>query len=237
VSVHHMRIRSILKSSVMFTALTEPQLDTLADIGELRLVPEGKLLCFQHRPPKGLFVVGMGRVKVFQLSPEGKEFIIRIIGTGSTFAAAATLGQFECPALAVAMERSEMVFLPGEPFLAVLARDNVMCMVVLKSMAQYQCELIQMLENVVLRDSLGRLSGYLRALAGDRSEGSARVIKLPIKKRDLAAYLALTPETVSRTLARLVDLKAIRCENGSEIEVLSLETLEEFGRGLRPVRA
>ena len=86
------------------------------------------------------------------------------------------------------------------------------------------------LENVVLRDSLGRLAGYLLSLDqtdGNSSDGNLKV-KLSIKKRDLASHLALAPETLSRTFSRLTELGAIRQITPSEIEILLPDTLKNL---------
>jgi len=224
VSADRERILSVLKDAVMFSGLESHQLASLAEIASLQQVPEGKLLYNQHTPSKGMYVVAAGQVKIFQLSPEGKEFIVHIVGSGTTFAEAATLGQFDCPASAVAMEPSELVFFPTDKLLALLGSDAEMCVRFLRGMATWLCRLMRTLENIVLRDSLGRVSSYLLGLADGKTEPPVRV-RLPIKKRDLASYLALTPETLSRTFARLVELEAIRQEEGNEIELVSLETL------------
>jgi len=218
------QVKLVLRNSIIFGALEELHLEVVAGIGRLQRVPEGKLLYAQQTPAKGLYVVGSGQVKVFQLSPEGKEYIVHIVGRGVTFAEAAAFGQFDCPASAVTIERSELVFLPSERFLHILSNDNALCIQVLKGMAAHQCGLFRTLENIVLRDSLGRLSSYLLALVNEHTVPPVK-IHLPIKKRDLAAYLALTPETLSRTIGRLVELEAISHDDVGDIEVRSLDVL------------
>jgi len=209
----------------MFRSLDDGHLEEVAGVAELQSFPGGKLIYSQQSPSKGLYVVASGRVKVFQHSPEGKEYIIHIVTRGATFAEMATLGRFPCPASVVTMESSELVFLPAEKFLHVLEGNSALCIEMMKGMAAWQCQLISSLENVVLRDSLGRLAVYLLSLVNGSNDVPPRV-RLPIKKRDLAFHLALTPETLSRTFARLVELEAIRHAERGGIELSSLETLK-----------
>lgn len=221
------RIRTALKSSTMFFGLEDGHLDGVASIAELQDLPEKRIIYTQHSPSKGLYIVVSGQVKVFRLSPDGKEYIIHVVGSGETFAEAATLGQFACPASAATMEPCTLVFLPAERFLRILESDSAMCIQVLKGMATWQCRLMGALENIVLRDSVGRLASYLLSLTDDYSQTPAKV-RLPIKKRDVAAYLALTPETLSRTFGKLVELDAIRHDDDGKIELTLPATLKEL---------
>jgi len=219
------RIRSILSDSLLFRTLDANQLETLVGIARLETVREATLLYDQGRPSKGVYIVGSGQVKVFQNSPDGKEYIIHIVGPGRTFAEAATFGHVNCPASARAIERSELVLLPAERLTQLLSSDGNLCFQMLKGISVWLCQLVRTLENVVLRDSLGRVAGYLMSLVGPETSAPTTV-RLPIKKRDLAAHLALTPETLSRTLARLAELDAIKQLEGGEIQLLSPETLK-----------
>lgn len=220
------RVESIFKQSLMFQGLDDARLAALADIAKLKAVPEGTLIYRQASSSEGMYIVGFGQVKIFHHSPDGKEYIIHILGSGRTFAEAAMFGRRSCFGSARALEASELVFLPADRFLELLQKDGTLCLQVLSGMASWICQLHMTLENIVLRDSLGRLADYLLTLADSKSPGAETAkVKLPVKKRDLASHLALTPETLSRTLARLSELEAIRQDDGGEIEILSTETL------------
>ncbi len=221
---HRDRIASIIKGALIFDSLDDCRLDAVVNIADFQTQPADRMLYTTDRPSKGLYVIGSGKVKVFQLSSEGKEFILHILGKGTTFAEAGALGQFGCPASAVTMERSELVLLPADKLMKVIESDGRLSIEFMKGMAAVMCGLMHTLQNVVLRDSLGRVSGYLLSLV----DGASVPVKVhfPIKKRDVASFLALTPETLSRTLARLVELGAIKHDEGSDLELVSVNMLE-----------
>lgn len=50
---------------------------------------KNEIIFWQGDEGRGFFLIVTGRVKVFQLSPEGKEQIIHIFGAGEQFAAIA----------------------------------------------------------------------------------------------------------------------------------------------------
>lgn len=53
-----------------------------------------------------------------------------------------------------------------------------------------------------------------------------RALHLPMTRHDIADYLGLTTETVSRTLTQLRDQHVIRSTNQHDVEIVDLEKLE-----------
>ena len=74
------------------------------------------------------------------------------------------------------------------------------------------------------RSATEKLAGFILDLM-DREEGE-RVVGLPMQRNDIADYLGLTFETVSRALRALRESGAIRVPSISQIEVLDRAALE-----------
>ncbi len=68
-----------------------------------------------------------------------------------------------------------------------------------------------------------------------RSQQDGLIIRLPIKKSDLADYLCLALETVTRVFARLETAGIIRRQNRSTIVILDLARLTSLARGEVPI--
>jgi CRP-like cAMP-binding protein len=77
-----MNYRQILKHSPLFAGLSNSDLDALMEISRIREHQRGELLFSEGEPAAGFFVVLDGKVKVYKLSPEGKERILHIIHPG-----------------------------------------------------------------------------------------------------------------------------------------------------------
>jgi len=81
-----------------------------------------------------------------------------------------------------------------------------------------------------------RLARYLLARADEQLDPVAggdvpRVIRLPIRKRELAARLGTVPETLSRTFDRFKRAQVIRMSNDHRlIEILSFEKLHRLAQ-------
>ena len=89
--------------------------------------------------------------------------------------------------------------------------------------------LTQRLEVTSFQGVAARLAAYL--LAERREQGRA-LLRLPLAKKDLAAYLAMSPETLSRLLAALRASGAVHLR-ARQVHVVDAEALEEIATGRR----
>jgi CRP/FNR family transcriptional regulator len=87
-----------------------------------------------------------------------------------------------------------------------------------------------LLEDIVLRDAAGRLARYLLERAGS-VDGK---VVLPAALKHLASHLNLTPETLSRTLRRLID-HGLLSKGGDGFVVEDHEGLRAVADGIGPV--
>jgi len=65
--------------------------------------------------------------------------------------------------------------------------------------------------------------------AGNKAPG--KTVKIPIRRCDMAEYLGLQPETVSRGFRELQDRKIINFRNSSDIEITRLPSLKRIANG------
>jgi CRP/FNR family nitrogen fixation transcriptional regulator len=59
-------------------------------------------------------------------------------------------------------------------------------------------------------------------------QGDGKLVHLPMQRNDIADYLGITFETVSRILRVLKDQGVIRLRSISDIEILDLAALEDM---------
>lgn len=76
------------------------------------------------------------------------------------------------------------------------------------------------------QNAIERMAAFLIDLV-ERQE-TDRFVDLPMQRNDIADYLGLTFETVSRILRRLKDMRIIRVPSTRQIEVLDFDRLEAF---------
>ena len=144
----------------------------------------------------GVYVVDSGMVRVFKTATTGKEHVLHMVGPGQTFAEVAAIGNFDCPAYAEAVVRTSCVLIPMDRFRDAMAQDHQLCLEMMTGLSFWVRRLISLMEDLVLRDALGRTARFL--LESDvAADGTVR---LPSLKRHVASHLNLTSETLSRTL-------------------------------------
>jgi CRP/FNR family transcriptional regulator len=223
-------IVDILHQCGLFTAVKPSGFRRLAAIARLRHFAKGELIFRENDECPGVYVVGSGSVRVFKIGPGGKEHVLHIVGPGQTFAEVAAIGDFNVPANAEAITETMCALLPAEPFRRLLREDHDFCLDMMAGLTFWVRHLINLMEDVVLRDAAGRLARFLLESAAD-DQGT---IELPSLKRHLASHLNLTSETFSRTLRRLVDAGLIAELDAAHVRLVDRDRLRQVAEGLFP---
>jgi CRP/FNR family transcriptional regulator len=220
----------LIRQCTFLRALDAQRVRALAGIGRWCDLERGERVFAEGDAPAGMYVVATGSVRVFKLAPGGKEHVLHLAGPGQTFAEVAVLGRFDCPAHAEAADDARCLLLPTGPLNRLLDADPVLTRQILTGMAGWVRQLVGLLEDIVLRDAVGRVARYLLTLAG----GRAGHIELPTMKKDLASHLNLTSETLSRSLRRLNDAGLIATTDGPGLGIVDPAGLTDAADGLIP---
>lgn len=218
-----MNYRQILKHSPLFGGLSDENLDALMEIARVKEHPRGELLFSEGEKAEGFFVVLDGKVKVYKLSPEGKERILHIIHPGGTFAEAAIFGDGLYPAYAEPLQSSKLVFLPKDGFLGLLRDNSQISINMIAGLSKFLRQFANQIEDLTFKDVPSRLARYLMEL----SRGKKQVVDLPISKSQLASNLGTVSETLSRTLRKLSEDDLITV-SGKTFEIHDFDRLEEL---------
>lgn len=225
-----MTAEQIVASCPIFARVQGPSRERLLRMAQVRTFGVGERIVDQGQACPGVYIVGEGLVRIFKLSPNGKEHVLHLASPRQTFLEVASILGMDCPAFVEAIEPATCVLLPDAAFRKALAEDHPLCLQLLGGMALRVHQFVGLLENIVLRDALSRVARQLLTLS--QEQGSS--VSLPSFKKHLASHLNLTSETLSRCLRQLIDGGMIEAEEGGGIRIVDRAMLEEAAEGMYP---
>lgn len=225
-----MELMNFLHQVPLFAGLTSAQYADLAAIITVREYGRGQGIFAEGDEGNGFYVVMEGLVKIFKLSPEGKEQILHIFGPGEPFAEAAVFTGSTFPAHALALEKSRALFIPRRAFIELIQRNPSLAMNMLAALSLRLKKFARMIEDLSLKEVPGRVAAHLLYLSGQQNDSDT--VRLEIGKAQLASLLGTIPETLSRILTRLGKQGLISIE-GPRITILDRDGLEDLAAGER----
>ena len=189
------RIRQV----AMFADLTATQRDQLAASAKVERRPKGTEVFVAGDPAKSFLLVLEGAVKVYMLSPDGREHILHLVEPGEIVAEAAVFAQGTYPASAMATEDATVARFFRDRLVALMREDPELSLAMIAGLSRRLREFVLTIEDLSLRDVTARLARYLL------DNAKAGVCKLPGTKTQLAAQLGTVLEPLSRSFRRLRD--------------------------------
>ena len=222
-----MDIEKCLKKTNLFGCLNGLQIARLANATIIKKYKKGAVIFSEGDPALGFYIIAEGKVKVYKLSAQGKEYIMNVFLSGQTIAEAAVFSGRGYPASAQAIQNSTLLFLPKEAFLDILKSYPEIALRMLAALSLRQRRFAEIIEDLSLRDVASRLSKYLLDLSTQKGSNTFR---LDIQKSDLAMKLATIPETLSRNLKKLKNKKLISLK-ADAVTILNKKALQNIAHG------
>ncbi len=192
-----MDIYRALDHARFFEGITRASKEALAKFCMPSQRPKNTLLFREGEPGEAMHLLVGGRISLYKLSPDGREIVIKVIKPGEVFAEVILFERKFYPVTAVALTDIFVLKLLRRDLLDLLRqedfRNDFIAMLLRKQ--RYLTERIQQL---VSQDVEQRLRAFLLEQYGEKKE-----INIEINKKQLAAAIGATPETLSRLLQDL----------------------------------
>lgn len=223
------RIAEIIANLQVFAGLSADSIRRIA-VGTRQIsIAKGELLFNCGELALEMYILVSGQIKKYFPLTNGGEKVIALVGPEACMAtAAAYLGRSH-PTNAVGKADSYLLAVDRGLLLREARRDVGFACRLLGILSERVLSLTRDIENCASRSSLQRLSSYL--LQG-RPNSRARTydVVLPTTKREIAATLSLTPETLSRAFNTLSSEGVIEMRK-QWIRVLDCERMLGISQG------
>lgn len=214
----------------LFEGLPQPQIEELTDIVVDQTFKRGQNIFSDGEEATGFYVVASGRVKIYKSSPDGKEQILHIFGSGEAFGEVPVFAGGYFPANADTLEQTRLFFFPRAGFVELIKQEPTLAMNMLAALSRRLRMLAALVDNLSLKEVPGRFAAYILHLS--EADNGASVVELDISKGQLASLLGTIPETLSRILAKM-SMQGIIAVDGKKVSItdrVQLEELAESGK-------
>ncbi len=218
-------ISQTLSEFFMFRELNTEQIARIAEHSQIIDFPKGTSVFNRGDPAIGLYILLEGQLKLGVTSPQGTEKIISIISPGESFGEAILFLDRQFPVYAQAILDSQVLLVPKSLIFLMLDHDPMFARKMLAGLSVRMHQLVQDIEMLSLQSCTQRFIGYLLQISADAPDASN--ITLPASKTTIASLLNLTPETLSRTLAKLQQLGLIEV-NGKDVMITDVKKLRKY---------
>lgn len=220
------------RADQLFCGLSPSAITRLAEITSPSVHPRGATLFVEGQPPRGVFILCQGRVKLSTTSVDGKTLITRISDDGDVLGLPATVTGKPYELTADVIESTQANFISRSDFLAFLAENGEVGVRVAQQLAQiYQAAIAEMRTIGLGHSAPQKLARLLLELAADHdaTTDDAR-ITLTFTHEEIAQMIGTSRETVTRMLGafRRKDLVHIK---GATLIIKDRSALQRLSGG------
>jgi CRP/FNR family transcriptional regulator, dissimilatory nitrate respiration regulator len=203
-----MDIYRTIDQARFFEGISQPSKEALSRFCMPMSRPKRTVLFREGQPGEAMFLLVRGRISLAKLSADGHEIVIKVIKPGEAFAEAILFEKKFYPVTAIALTEIMVFKLLRRDLLDLLRqgdfRNDFIAMLLGKQ--RYLTDKIQQLTG---QDVEQRLRAFLIEQYGERDQ-----IRAEINKKQLAASIGATPETLSRLLQGLKRRKCLTWKEG-----------------------
>lgn len=224
-------IERALRSAHVFAKLDDEDRRRLAGVARLQVFRRGQTVFSEGDPPEHFCTVVQGRVKVFKMTPAGKDVILEIFGAGDPLGAVAAYDGHPFPASAVAIEDSQVLLVPRQAFFALLEQHPTLVRGLLSGLTHRLAELAFRMAELSGGRVEPRFARLFLKLAHEqgRPERGGTFIPVSLSRQELADMTGTTIETSIRIMSRWGKQRIVATEkdgflvlNPGELETLAL---------------
>lgn len=188
---------AILNQFGYFKDISDNSRRALADICLSKSVDKKQIIFSEGEKGYALFCCINGRIQLHKTTPDGKEVVIKVIKPGEIFGEVILFETSVYPVTAVALSRSQIFIIPKHQFLCLLERPDFRNDF-MSTLMRKQRYLADQIKHLTTHDVEDRLFLFLKENYGEKD-----TIQPAMSKKDMAAAIGTTPETLSRILLRL----------------------------------
>ncbi len=215
---------ALLRQTAVFRDLRPEAVEHITRGCFVQGLPKGAVLFSEGDKPEFCHVILTGRVGLFTGVGAGRDVAVEFFGPGDIFIAPAVI--LDVPYLMsakLAMD-SRILMVPAETFRRHLRQQPDFAFTYLQQLSQHWRLLVEQIKDLKLKSAPQRVAAYL--IDGSKQKTGPATINLREERKLLAGRLGMTPESLSRSLARLRPLGVT--SRGRQVLISDIDQLRQF---------
>ena len=189
----------------LFKILNKSEMERLSKISTLKTLTKDNILFYEGEMPRYFYLLLQGNLKLYKTDLKGNEIVIHYFTQASFIAEMASLERIKFPATAIAKGAEvEVLLIDREKFLKILQEDAHFSFHLLKSFTLKVKHLELVINRNMVYDAMTKVCSFIEENPN---------YMITAKNKEIANFLNMAPETLSRILSKLRKLEIIDKKN------------------------
>ena len=214
----------------IFENLNEEELFEIAKIINHKEYLKGDVIFTEGDAASILYFVNKGRIKLYKYTKEGKEQILHVLSEGDFFGELDLLKLSKYGFSSKAIVDSKICTITKIQMKDIIIKKPEIGIKLLETLAERLSRVENIAQNLATNDVDSRMAYLLVNLIEKygRQQENDIFIKLPISREDMAGFIGVTRETISRKLKKFEDEKLIKIVGTRNIIILDENGLRRY---------
>jgi CRP/FNR family transcriptional regulator len=210
--------------------LGDDQLAKITNLITRRKYKKGQVIFFEGDVSDKFYIINEGKIKTFKHTREGKEQILYILAEGDFIGDLSLLKKSTFQYNAEALEEVNVCTLSKDDFDRILKDNPEICLRILESVHDRLVNLENLVQTLSTKDVEARIAGLLVSLSESfgRLQDGKIILDMALTREEMANFIGVTRETISRKLSGLQDEGLIELFGNKRIIINELATLKEL---------
>ncbi|WP_379152255.1 Crp/Fnr family transcriptional regulator [Paenibacillus sp. sgz5001063] len=215
----------------IFASLSGADLSRISAMIIHRKYSKGQSLILEEQPTDTLYIIQQGQVKLSKMTPQGKEQILHILTAGDFFGELSIFNSDELSNFSAYALKDTSICMLTKTDMELLIMDNPdIAFKLLKTVTKRLAHTENLAQSLATKDPEIRIAYMILELSDvyGKMRGDKIHIDLPLSREELANYVGVTRETISRKFAIFEDLGLIELIGNKQMIIRNRPSLEKY---------
>lgn len=218
-----------LRQVPLFASLKDEELLNIAPLFSEQHIGRHEFVFFEGDPPRWVYIVVEGRIKLLKYSEEGRAVILHLLHPGEMFGGVAAFGRRPYPFSAQALVPSRVLRIAGPDFHEIMTQHPDVSDQVIRELAARLIEAHETMKHLAVERVEQRIAHVLLKLTQQGVEEGAGplTIDIPLTRQDIAEMVGTTVETTIRVFSKWRKAGIVASRDG-KVVILDPARLDEI---------